>query len=252
MRMARGAEMRQVGAGASSGLQHLRLIAALAAAGIAGPVVFTVLVIVQGLLQPDYSHVALPISALAAWPSGWIQNVNFVVLGLLMTAYAVGLQLGVRPRRGGVIGPVLLVLSGTGLVLAGLFPWRGANPPIVPVGHMIAAFLGFLGAGSGLIVVSRRMARDPKWRNVAAYALATGIAIVVLFVVNGFLVRPDDAPLHAWAGVVQRVTVLVWFSCTIVLALRLLRVARAQGAAGLSQPGESSERRATTLSNPGS
>ncbi len=193
------------------------------------------LVIAQGLLQPDYSHVALPISALAAWPSGWIQNVNFVVFGGLMSAYAVGLDLGVRSRRGGVIGPALLVVSGIGLVLAGVFPWRGANPSIVPVGHMVAAFLSFLGAGSGLIVVSRRMANDPRWRSVAAYALATGIAIVVLFVVNGLLVRPDDAPLHAGAGIVQRVTVAVWFSCTIVLALRLLRVAKASERVRLQQ-----------------
>ena len=38
----------------------------LAFAGIVGPVLFTLLVIVQGLLQPDYSHIAMPISALAS------------------------------------------------------------------------------------------------------------------------------------------------------------------------------------------
>lgn len=47
-----------------------------AMAGIAAPIVFTVIVFLQGLLQPDYSHVALPISALSTWPSGWLQNLN--------------------------------------------------------------------------------------------------------------------------------------------------------------------------------
>ena len=46
----------------------------LAIAGMVAPVWFITLVIVQGLLQPDYSHVTMPISALAAWPAGWIQN----------------------------------------------------------------------------------------------------------------------------------------------------------------------------------
>jgi len=78
------------------------MIAALAVAGIAGPVIFVVVVIVQSLLHPDYSHMALPISALAAWPGGWVQNVNFVVFGLLMIAYAIGLHFGVRPSRAGV------------------------------------------------------------------------------------------------------------------------------------------------------
>ena len=49
---------------------------ALALAGIIGPIWFTTLVVVQRWLLPDYSHVRLPISALAAWPTGWLQNVN--------------------------------------------------------------------------------------------------------------------------------------------------------------------------------
>ena len=75
---------------------------ALAVAGIIGPIWFTTLVVMQGLLLPDYSHVRLPISALAAWPTGWIQNVNFYVAGVLTMAFAVALHHGVQPtRRGG-------------------------------------------------------------------------------------------------------------------------------------------------------
>jgi hypothetical membrane protein len=224
-------EMRQVGERANYGLEHRSVIAALAAAGIAGPVIFAVIVLVQSLLHPDYSQVALPISALAAWPGGWIQNVNFIVFGLLMTAYAIGLHLGVRRSRAGVIGPALLVLSGVGLMIAGFFPWRDVDGDfIVPVGHLLGAFMSFLGAGTGLIVISRRMAGDPRWRSVATFALASGIAIVVLFVATFALVIPPDAPLHGWGGLLQRVTIAVWFPCTIVLALRLLRVARAADA----------------------
>ena len=203
------------------------VVAALAVSGIAAPIVFTVLVIVQGLLQPDYSHMALPISALAAWPKGWIQNVNFFAFGFLMIAYAVGLHLGVRPGRGGMIGPAILVLSGVGLEVAGAFPWRDVGGSyVVPGGHVLGAVISFLGAGSGLVVMSRRMAGDPLWRGVARYALATGTAIIVLFVAFGRVVRPPDAPLHAWAGLVQRLMVALWFTCTLVLAHSLLRVAR--------------------------
>jgi hypothetical protein len=76
-------------------------------------------------------------------------------------------------------------------------------------------------------VISRRLARDPRWRGLATYALASGIAIIVLFLATGRLAVPDDAPLHGWGGLLQRATVAAWFPCTIVLALRLLRVARA-------------------------
>ena len=32
-----------------------------------------------------------------------------------------------------------------------------------------------------------------------------------------------ESPLHAWAGLLQRVLCGVWFTCLIVLALRLRR-----------------------------
>jgi len=220
--------VRQAGEGADYGLERRQVIAALAVAGIAGPLTFLLVVLVQSLLHPDYSQVALPISALAAWPGGWVQNVNFIVFGLLMIAYAIGLHLGVRPSRVGVIGPALLMLSGVGLIVAGLFPWRDIDGDfIVPAGHLLGALLSFLGAGTGFIVVSRRMAADPRWRSVATYALASGIAIAILFVATFALVIPPEAPLHSWGGLVQRVTIVVWFACTVILALRLLYLARA-------------------------
>ena len=203
------------------------IVAALALAGIAGPILFTVLVVAQGLVHPDYSHVALPISALAAWLGGWVQNVNFVILGALKSAYAIGLHLGVRQGRGGVIGPALLVLSGVGLVVAGAFPWStvGGNF-IVPAGHIVGALLSFLGAGSGFIALSPRLAGDPQWRSLAAYTLTTGVAIVALFFVLFAFARLPEAPLHLWAGLVQRLAVAVWFACTMILGFRLLRLSK--------------------------
>ena len=53
--------------------------ARLTVAGLA-PFPFIALVILQGLLQPGYSHVVQPISALAALPLGWSQNLNFYIL----------------------------------------------------------------------------------------------------------------------------------------------------------------------------
>jgi hypothetical membrane protein len=205
------------------------IIAALAAAGIAGPIIFAVVALVQSVLRQDHSLVEHPISALAAGPSGLVQNVNFLVFGLLMIAYAVGLHLGVRPSRAGVVGVAFLVLSGVGLMWGGVFPAIDATGAFDEdrVLHIPGFIMTFLGAGIGLIAMSRRMARDPSWRSVAAYAFVTGMAMLVLILVGGGLVRPPGAPLHAWLGLFQWVLLAVWFPCTIVLALRLLRLARA-------------------------
>jgi hypothetical membrane protein len=198
----------------------------LALAGIAGPVSFIVLVIVQGILLPDYSHVEMPISALAAWPTGWIQILNFCVFGTLMITFAVGLHGGVQESRRGAAGFPLLVLSGIGIVIAGVFPWKMINGvPTETTPHVAGAIISFVAGGLGLIVLSRRLSTDPRWRDLSTYTLSTGITVLLLFVVLGIFAIDNDAPLHPWAGLIQRVICAVWFICLIVLASRLRRLA---------------------------
>ena len=199
----------------------------LALAGVIGPLLFTTLVVVQGLLAPDYSHVRLPVSALAAWPTGWIQNVNFYVTGALTIAFAFALHRGVRRTPRGAAGFVLLAIGGAGVVLAGVFPWRMVNGiPTETPAHVVGAVMAFAATGVGFVAFSRRMAADPRWRGLAAYTLWTGIAVLLLFIAVGFFAIDEGTPLHPWAGLLQRVLCGVWFACLAVLAMRLRRVLR--------------------------
>jgi hypothetical membrane protein len=203
-------------------LRRLPRTKTLALAGIIGPVWFTTLVVLQGVLQPDYSHVRMPISALAAWPAGWIQNLNFYVTGMLTMAFALALHRGVQPTRRGGAGVVLLLLGGLGVLLAGVFPWRMVDGvPTETPPHVVGAIMAFAATGLGFVAFSRRMAADPRWRELAAYTLYTGIAVLLLFIVVGFFAVDDGAPLHSWAGLLQRVLCVAWFACLIVLARRL-------------------------------
>ncbi|MGQ0715952.1 MAG: DUF998 domain-containing protein [Pseudonocardiales bacterium] len=188
---------------------------ALAAAGIVGPIGYAGVALVHSLLRADHSLVADPIAELVTGPSGWVQHVNFMVLGLLIIAHAIGLHLGVRPTRWGVVGPAFLALAGLGQVWAGV------------VGPSPAPFaMTFLGAGIGLIVVSRRMARDPRWRNLASYALATGFALLAAIPAGVLLGIPPGGPPQPWSGLASWALATIWFTCTVVLALRLVRVTR--------------------------
>src|ERR687897_827516 len=144
----------------------------LALAGMIGPVWFTALVILQGFLQPDYSHVRMPISALTAWPVGWIQILNFWVFGALTTVFALALHRGVSPTRRGSVGFALLVLGGIGIVAGGVFPWKIINgEPTATPAHATAAVMTFAGTGLGFSVFSRRMTADPQWHNLATYTM---------------------------------------------------------------------------------
>jgi hypothetical protein len=96
-------------------------------AGMIGPATFALVVVVLTLVQYDFmvglgwhpvrsSDVPWP-SGLALGPLGWLQDANFLLFGLTLIAFAVGLHRGVaRGGRGSSVGPALLVLAGEGSV----------------------------------------------------------------------------------------------------------------------------------------
>lgn len=199
-------------------------------AGLVGPILFTAVFMVQEVLRrEEFDPVAEPVSALEAGPNGWVQQLNFVVFGVLTIAFAAGLHRGLqRTTRTDVVGPALFLVSGVGLLLAAIFPLRedAAGVTYDPGGHVVAGLVFFSSTALALIAVSRRAARDSRWRSIAAYTLVAGVLALAAFVLMGALVMPDDAPLHAWAGLAQRAVILVVvFPCRIVLSLRLLRTA---------------------------
>src|SRR5688572_8365922 len=77
-----------------------------AIAGIAGPVLFAVGFLVQEQLRGgEYDPMSEVISALEAGDHGWLQQLNFVGLGVLTMVFAVGLHRGLAPSRLGIVGP---------------------------------------------------------------------------------------------------------------------------------------------------
>jgi hypothetical membrane protein len=203
------------------------LLAPLAIAGLIGPPWFVTLVVVQGILQPDYSHIRMLISALAAWPAGWMRNLNFIVFSTRLAAFTIGVHGAIRPTRFGVVGIILLLLSCAGLLIAGLFPWINVNGvPTETPAHVVGAVLSFLCGSTGFMVLSRRMAADPEWRSLSSYVLATGSVMLVLFIALGGFAIDEGTPLHEWAGLLQRVIAAFWITCTVVVARRALRLAR--------------------------
>jgi len=102
----------------------------------------------DALRRDEFSPVAEPVSALEVGPNGWVQQVNFLVFGLLTMAHAIGLHRGMGPARGGWVGPALLFITGIGLLAAGTFPLRqdAAGITYDPSGHTVAGMIFFLGS----------------------------------------------------------------------------------------------------------
>ena len=89
--------------------------------------------LIEGAMTPDYDPLRHPVSSLALGPFGWTQTLNFIFVGILTLAFAVGLVRlrGARHKVGGI----LVGVWGVGLIGAGAFvtdPVSGYPPGTPP------------------------------------------------------------------------------------------------------------------------
>jgi hypothetical protein len=180
-----------------------------AVAGMAGPALFALVVVVLTLTQYDFM-VGIgwrPIEDPAgAWPSGlalgpygWAQSLNFAVSGLLLVVFAAGLHRGVAGSSR--VGPTLLALSGVAMALLAF-----QTDPIVRAGPRTLhgwvhdlAFVSFVASlAPAFYFLARRMGKDPLWKRHGRYTLITGLLIIPLFLLPGPTYYLSLALVLAW------------------------------------------------------
>ena len=147
---------------------------------IAGPLYVTVS-LAQALTRDGFDLTRHPWSLLSNGDLGWIQITNFVLTGLLVVAFAVGL----RRVDSGKWAPRLIGVYGVSLICAGVFradPALGF-PPGTPDGatdiswhgflHFLAGGVGFTCLVVACFVVARRFA--------PVFSIVTGVVLAVGF-----------------------------------------------------------------------
>ncbi len=108
------------------------------------------------------------------------------------------------------------------------FPLRedAAGVTYDPGGHLPTGFVFFTSSALALVVISFALAKQRAWQGLAMPVRVAGILMLVSNPIMGILVLPDDAPLHDWAGLAQRIIVLgMLFPARLALSHRLLRQA---------------------------
>ena len=204
----------------------------LLACGAVGPLLFIVVFLIEGATRADYNPLRYPVSSLSIGDLGWIQAANFLVTGLLIFAFAIGLRRALRGSRGGTWGPLLIGLDGLGLFGAGIFttdPIYG-YPPGAPLvlaqysvhGHFHDFFslLVFAGLPAACFVFCRRFATLGE-RGWAVYSILAGLAMLVTFVLAGVGFTQNPSLVNI-AGVFQRLSIAIGFTWIALLAFRLM------------------------------
>jgi hypothetical membrane protein len=190
----------------------------LACGGVGGPL-FLAVILAEGARRPGYSALRDPGSALSVGPEGWVMITNFIVCGLLMLAFAVGLRRALRPGLSSVAAPALAGLYALGLIAAGVFvididDGHRSGSPQAPHdwhgnAHNIASAVVFLALPALSFVLAVRFALRPGQRRWAAYSAATGVAMLTLI---------QGLGVAGYGGLYQRLTIAVGWGWLAALA----------------------------------
>ena len=198
-------------------------------AGMIGSALFIAVFSVQGLLRPGYDPRSTFISELSIGSRGWIQILNFIILGLLFLVFTWGVAAEFREGKASRWGPILLGIIGFSFLVSGPFV---TDPELTPRDQM--TIHGYVHGIFGALVFSlspvscfvfwRRFRQDSNWIHLQAWTLAAGIitaaATIILSVATKTEVQPNI--FTPWNGVIQRMVIipyLVWIY-TFAFSLR--------------------------------
>jgi hypothetical membrane protein len=211
----------------------------LIAGGAVGPLLFILVFLVEGATRPGYSAWHNFVSDLSQSDQGWMQIANFLICGVLMLCFALGLRQVLRSGKGAVWGPLLLGIFGLSLLIAGFFvtdPSLGYYPPGTSSSthtlhgtiHGANAPLAFGSLTIAIFVLARRFASNREWRGWTLYSLVTGILLVGSFIACLVVAVLDQNGLlpHSPAGLLERIAIIIGWAWIALLALRLLRQIR--------------------------
>lgn len=177
-------------------------VRSLARIAIAGALLFPLLLVVIAAIQWEFLHergwrvfdhgdVTWP-SGTALGPSGFLQVVNFLILGVSLLALAVALRRSVQTRRN--VGSWLVGLMGVALLLSAFridypmaFSGEGSPETWNGVVHGIAFLLLLIATLLSAIVLGFQLRQDPRWSDLGRISLAVAIALPLAFIGLGAL-----------------------------------------------------------------
>jgi drug/metabolite transporter (DMT)-like permease len=191
----------------------------LAICGMLSPIVFTLMWIIGGKLQRDYSHIKNDISSLFAVgaPNQKLIQFFIIVSSVLLFVFYLGLNEGLGDG-GSIIGPYLFILASIfGILIAFFFPldkggemttWRGKM-------HLILVILMGIHTIGGMITLWFRLKDVTGWSIFATYSFVSAIVALILLIISGIFIKSN------YRGLLERLGVTPFHLFYFVLSLMI-------------------------------
>ena len=179
---------------------------------------FVIVIVVLHLLEPEFDPRFRFMSEYALGEYGWLMTSDFVALGLIPFAVAVGLRHVHQSSRGARIGFGLLVVAAIFIWLAGVFKDS--------IQHLLAGVVAFPSMLMAVSLLSWTFRRAAEWHDLHRVGLLIAVGMLATFL---SMVADVGMP-----GLQQRVFIFLFLLWLSIVALRLGRITRL---AALTLPG---------------
>ena len=200
-------------------------------AGLLAPILFVTVFTVAGLLRKGYDPLSTYVSVLALGPGGWIQMLNFVILGVLMLVFSRGAAAEFKTGKASKGGPVLLLIIALLFIVSGIFVMDPTGTPLNQatvhgIIHGLAGGIIFTLMPITCFVFLRRFHADPDWQLFQGWTLVLGniIAAAVIMLTLTSKVPALQTSFASWQGLIQRMIIIPFMLWLFLFAYRLFRL----------------------------
>ena len=190
----------------------------LAICGILSPIVYTVMWILGGILQPDYNHIQDDTSSLFAVsaPNKGLMQSFIITSSVLLFVFYIGLHEGINNGGGSIVGPILFLTSSVlGILVALFFPLDAGGEIITLRGkmHLILVVGSGLLTIAGMVALYFRLQLVEVWSAFATYSLISAIVSLILVIISGIFIKSK------YRGLLERLGVYPYQLYYFVLSL---------------------------------
>lgn len=201
----------------------------LALGGVAGPVLFTAMVVLCGALRPDYTHLTQFISELgeSGGSRAWLMNFfGFIPSGLFLAVFGASLAYLIPRGLLSVVAAVFIATFGFGVSGAGVYSCDPGCPrqelSAEAALHNAVSVIAFLAGVVGIGLWAYCFRGLASWRSLWRYsAISSAAALVLLLALNASIES------RALTGVWQRLFLATLYLWCVVVGLRAFRFASA-------------------------
>jgi len=173
---------------------YINIFQVLAICGMTGPIVYTLMWILGGILRSDYNHIRDDISSLFAVgaPRKRFFNSFIIISSVLLFVFYLGMHWGINNGQGSIIGPALFVVSGfLGILVALFFPLDAGGEIITLRGkmHLVLVMASGILTIGGMVALWFRLESVEGWSAFANYSLISAIVSFFLIIMSGIFIK---------------------------------------------------------------